>query len=187
MQKTGMLCLFFCCGLLACHPSQSASPQDQINADDFDSFWIWGNIKTTPYLTKAKEVYILQGEVRVDKRSKQSILTPQGIPVVKIPHQKIWLVFRNYHLNWQDQELDKILKRIHQWENSGNQIVGIQIDFDARTKHLKDYALFLKKLRAKLPRQYQLSMTSLMDWTNIQDQQTLQLLRDNIDEMVIQT
>jgi len=187
-QLTWILwCALFCFSLIACQPSQSASAQYHVNANDYDSFWIWGDIKSAPYLTKAKEIYILQGEVRVDKASKQSILIPQGISIVKIPHQKVWLVFRNHHLNWQDHELDKILKRVHQWENSGNRIQGIQIDFDARTKNLNEYALFLQKIRAQLPKQYQLSITSLMDWTNIQDQNMLRLFRENINEMVIQT
>ncbi len=183
-----ILCLLcFCLNTIACQPSQSAASNNRINANDYDSFWIWGNIKTASYLEKAKEIYILQGEIRFDKNSKQSTLTPQGIGILKIPHQKVWLVYRNHHLNWQDHELDQILKRIRQWENAGNHIQGIQIDFDARTKNLNEYALFLQKLRSRLPQQYQLSITSLMDWTNIQDQNALRLFRENIDEMVIQT
>ncbi|WP_089605561.1 DUF3142 domain-containing protein [Acinetobacter piscicola] len=174
--------------LNACQPSQSASSGSyHINANDYDAFWIWGEIKSAPYLNKAKQVYILQGEIRIDKASKQSILIAQGVPVLNIPHQKVWLVFRNHHLNWQDHELDKILKRVRQWENSGNHIQGIQIDFDSRTKNLHQYGLFLQQLRKQLPQQYQLSITSLMDWTNIQDKETLRLFRENINEMIIQT
>lgn len=174
--------------LNACQPSQSASSASyHINANDYDAFWIWGEIKSAPYLNKAKQVYILQGEIRIDKASKQSILIAQGVPVLNIPHQKVWLVFRNHHLNWQAHELNKILKRVRQWENSGNHIQGIQIDFDARTKNLHQYGLFLQQLRKQLPQQYQLSITSLMDWTNIQDKETLRLFRENINEMVIQT
>lgn len=174
--------------LIACQPSQSASSASyHIDANDYDAFWIWGEIKSAPYLNKAKQVYILQGEIRIDQTSKQSILNAQGVSVLNIPHQKVWLVFRNHHLDWHNHELDKILKRIRQWENSGNHIQGIQIDFDARTKNLHQYGLFLQQLRKQLPQQYQLSITSLMDWTNIQDKETLRLFRENINEMVIQT
>ena len=180
-----MSCSF---SFVACQPSQSADASIyHVNANDYDAFWIWGEIKSAPYLNKAKEIYILQGEIRIDQISKQSIVISQGVPVLKIPHQKLWLVFRNHHLNWQTHELNKILSRVRQWENSGNHIQGIQIDFDAKTKNLNQYALFLQQLRKQLPKQYQLSMTSLMDWTNIQDQNTLRLFRENIDEMVIQT
>ncbi|WP_353162891.1 DUF3142 domain-containing protein [Acinetobacter guillouiae] len=184
---SALLTIQCCLGLMACQPSQSATTSDQVNANDYDAFWIWGNIKSAPYLSKAKEIYILQGEVRLEKNSDQSILIQQGISVVKIPHQKIWLVFRNHHLNWQGTEIEKILQRARQWESAGNHIQGIQIDFDAPTKNLKAYGLFLQQLRKQLPQHYQLSITSLMDWANLRDPVTLRLFRENIDEMVIQT
>ena len=150
-------------------------------------FGFGGNIKSTPYLSNAKEIYILQGEVRLEKSSNHSILIQQGISVVKIPHQKVWLVFRNHHLNWQSTEIENILQRVLQWESAGNHIQGIQIDFDVPTKNLKAYGLFLQQLRKQLPQHYQLSITSLMDWGNLRDPDTLRLFRENIDEMVIQT
>ncbi|MFW1735733.1 DUF3142 domain-containing protein [Acinetobacter sp. ULE_I001] len=184
---SGLLTIQCCLGLMACQPSQSAVTSDQVNANDYDAFWIWGNIKSTPYLSNAKEIYILQGEVRLEKGSNHSILIQQGISVVKIPHQKVWLVFRNHHLNWQSTEIENILQRVLQWESAGNHIQGIQIDFDVPTKNLKAYGLFLQQLRKQLPQHYQLSITSLMDWGNLRDPDTLRLFRENIDEMVIQT
>ena len=53
---------FFIFNLFACQPAQSAT--STIDAYHFDSFWIWGNIQSAPYLSKAKELYILQGEIR---------------------------------------------------------------------------------------------------------------------------
>ena len=173
--------------LTACTPTQSASPVNTLDAKHFHSFWIWGDIKSQPYLHKAKELYILQGEIRIHKKTQQSSLIPQGVGLLNIPHQKVWLVFRSYHLNWQDHELEQILKRIQQWENKGNQIIGIQIDFDGKTQNMKEYALFLQALRLKLPTQYKLSITGLLDWTNIRDPETLALLKKNIDEIAIQT
>ena len=147
--------------IMACQPSQSASTSGQVNAEDYDAFWIWGNISTAPYLKVAKELYILQGEIRLDSQKHHSKLIPQGVSVLKIPQQKVWLVFRNYHLDWQGQELTQILKRVQQWENAGNHIQGIQIDFDAKTKHIHQYTLFLSQLRKQLPQHYQLSICLL--------------------------
>ena len=189
LQQIHSIIVVLLCGLslIACQPSQSASAKTMVDANQYASFWIWGNISTAAYLKQAKELYILQGEIRLDQSTQNSILTPQGISILKIPHQKVWLVYRNHHLNWQKLELEKILKRIKQWENTGNQIQGIQIDFDAKTKNLKQYALFLQTLRKQLPKQYQISITGLLDWTNVQDAQVLNLLRQNINELVIQT
>lgn len=164
-----------------------AMTEHVVDANQYSSFWIWGRIQSAPYLQQAKELYILQGEIRLDSLSKQSTLIPQGVGVLNIPQQKVWLVYRNHHLQWSTQELDQILKRVQSWENAGNHIQGIQIDFDARTKNLNEYAIFLQKLRAQLPSKYKLSITGLLDWTNVQNQQTLDLLRQNIDELAIQT
>ena len=176
---------FFIFNLFACQPTQSAT--SKVDANDFASFWIWGDIQTAPYLVHAKELYILQGEIRYSKSKQISTFTPQGVSILKLPHQKIWLVFRTHHLAWNEQNYQTILNRLEHWRNQGNQVQGIQIDFDSKTNSLKDYAIFLQKLRQKLPQQYRLSITGLLDWTNFKDQNTLTLFRQNIDELVIQT
>lgn len=180
-----VFCIFLVFSLNACQPTQSAT--SKVDANDFASFWIWGDIQTAPYLVHAKELYILQGEIRYSKSKQISTFTPQGVSILKLPHQKIWLVFRTHHLAWNEQNYQTILNRLEHWRNRGNQVQGIQIDFDSKTNSLKDYAIFLQKLRQKLPQQYRLSVTGLLDWTNFKDQNTLTLFRQNIDELVIQT
>lgn len=180
-----VFCIFLVFSLNACQPTQSAT--SKVDANDFASFWIWGDIQTAPYLVHAKELYILQGEIRYSKSKQISTFTPQGVSILKLPHQKIWLVFRTHHLAWNEQNYQTILNRLEHWRNRGNQVQGIQIDFDSKTNSLKDYAIFLQKLRQKLPQQYRLSITGLLDWTNFKDQNTLTLFRQNIDELVIQT
>ena len=180
-----VFCIFLVFSLNACQPTQSAT--SKVDANDFASFWIWGDIQTAPYLVHAKELYILQGEIRYSKSKQISTFTPQGVSILKLPHQKIWLVFRTHHLAWNEQNYQTILNRLEHWRNQGNQVQGIQIDFDSKTNSLKDYAIFLQKLRQKLPQQYRLSITGFLDWTNFKDQNTLTLFRQNIDELVIQT
>ena len=180
------------CGLLMCFflifcQFHSAPHAQRIDAHLFDAFWIWGDIKSAPYLKNAKELYILQGEMQWNNQHSRAIFSAQGVNVLSIPHQKVWLVYRNHHLKWSKAEYHQILIRIKQWEQQGNQIQGIQIDFDSKTKNIKEYALFLQKLRTQLPKQYQLSITGLLDWTNVSNPETLSLLRNQIDELVIQT
>lgn len=180
-----VFCIFLVFSLNACQPTQSAT--SKVDANDFASFWIWGDIQTAPYLVHAKELYILQGEIRYSKSKQISTFTPQGVSILKLPHQKIWLVFRTHHLAWNEQNYQTILNRLEHWRNQGNQVQGIQIDFDSRTHDLKEYALFLESFRKRLPPSYQLSITGLLDWTNFKDQKTLTILRNNISELVIQT
>jgi len=180
-----VFCIFLVFSLNACQPTQSAT--SKVDANDFASFWIWGDIQTAPYLVHAKELYILQGEIRYSKSKQISTFTPQGVSILKLPHQKIWLVFRTHHLAWNEQNYQTILNRLEHWRNRGNQVQGIQIDFDSKTNSLKEYALFLESFRKRLPPSYQLSITGLLDWTNFKDQKTLTILRNNISELVIQT
>nr|WP_257232050.1 DUF3142 domain-containing protein [Acinetobacter sp. YH01020] len=178
----------------ACSPAQFGNTQQahteiqqRVNAAHYSSFWIWGNISSSPYLQQATELYILQGEMNWNKPLKQSEFIPQGIQVLHKPQQKIWIVIRSHHLQWSNNNIQQILQRLKHWEKNGNQIQGLQIDFDAKTQNIHRYAVFLEKIRKKMPQKYRLSITGLMDWTNVQDQQTLKLLAQNIDEIAIQT
>ena len=63
----------------------------------------------------------------------------------------------------------------------------VQLDFDARTRHLDRYATFLADVRKRLPRRYKLSITGLMDWSANGDPKALAALAGTVDEVVIQT
>lgn len=194
-SRTFRLLLIVSIGLCsACTPAQSENTQQaqskiqqRVDAAHYSSFWIWGNISSSPYLQQASELYILQGKMNWNKPLKRSEFIPQGIQVLHKPQQKIWIVVRSHHLKWSNENIQQILQRLKHWEKNGNQIQGLQIDFDAKTKNIHQYALFLEHLRKQLPQKYRLSITGLMDWTNVQDQQTLNVLRRNIDEIAIQT
>ncbi len=159
----------------------------RIDANQYHSFWIWGDIRSAPYLSQAKTLYILQGDFAYQKRQQKVIFQPQGIAAKTLPQQKIWLVFRNHDLNWSNEHFQLIIRRLNTWRNHSNQVVGVQIDFDSKTQALYQYALFLKTLRQHLPNDYQISITGLMDWTNVQDAATLSLLKENVNELVIQS
>ena len=160
----------------------------QVEAQHYQQFWLWGNIQSRPYLAQANELYILQGEVRFSKSEQHSLLIPQGIGLRIFPQQqKVWLVFRTTSLNWQSDTTQQVIQRLQQWKNSGNQILGLQIDFDSGTRNLGQYADFLVKLRQELPKSDRLSITGLLDWTNHQDSLTLNKLQQNVDEIVLQS
>jgi len=48
---------------------------------------------------------------------------------------------------WDARLVASVLNQIHAWEHEGRRIDGIQLDFDARTPRLADYAAFLKQVR----------------------------------------
>lgn len=80
--------------LCACSPQQT-SPKDLerhtasttnktiVDAAEYSSFWIWGNISSATYLQQAKELYILQGEINWNQAKKRSDFSHQGILILK--------------------------------------------------------------------------------------------------------
>jgi hypothetical protein len=78
-------------------------------------------------------------------------------------------------------------QRADSWARAGNRLAGVQVDFDARTRHLDEYADFLRQVRRSLPRKYKLSVTGLMDWSVNGDPRALLKLKGIVDEIVIQT
>jgi hypothetical protein len=66
-------------------------------------------------------------------------------------------------------------------------VVGVQIDFDARTRHLGEYAKFLTDVRGHLPANCKLGSTGLLDWSSQCDSAALEALGEVVDEVVLQT
>jgi hypothetical protein len=77
--------------------------------------------------------------------------------------------------------------QVQRWRDAGNPVVGIQIDFDARTQYLYEYTGFLRDLRQRLPSDLRLSITGLMDWSSNADPAAIAQLKGVVDEVVVQT
>ena len=88
---------------------------------------------------------------------------------------------------WPEGAIDDLAVRADRWAKGGSRMVGVQLDFDARTRHLDRYAAFLADVRKRLPRRYKLSITGLMDWSANGDPRALAALAGTVDEVVIQT
>ena len=69
-------------------------------------------------------------------------------------------------------------------QKSGQRVVGLQLDYDCPTKHLQEYALFLKNLRAVFPRENIISITALLDW--FRPQTGIESVIRQVDEYVPQ-
>lgn len=171
----------------------------RVNAHDYNSFWLWGNVSPKPYLNNKSqnaELYILQGEVgraRLNQKPQQqnifqpiSALENQGMGLCHIESAKIWLVYRTTTLDWHPSMMQHIVARLNSWKNFDNQVIGLQIDFDSATGQLDQYANFLQNIRQQLPKSYLLSATGLLDWVNA-DNNSMKLLKATLDEVVIQT
>ena len=159
--------------------------QANVNADDHHEFWLWSAVRPQPVLAQAQSLYILQGQV--SERRGQSLFIPQGITIPRLRHGKIWLTYRVETLHWSDAIFISISQQLTRWQKQGNPVVGIQIDFDARTLRMQQYVAFLQRLHQQLPAHYALSITGLLDWSNNSSPEVVNQLNGIVDEVVVQT
>jgi hypothetical protein len=175
-----LLALF---GLLG-GPSASAA----VDARHYDAFWLWSGVASQPVLRQAKTLYVLQGQISAPRTDRQHpTLIAQGMSVTRLPQQAVWIVYRAHTLRWSEAVYRQLLGQVGRWQQAGNAVTGIQIDFDARTRYLQDYVTFLKDLRSRLPASLKLSITGLMDWSSNADPQAIGQLAGVVDEVVVQT
>lgn len=158
-----------------------------VNAADHDAFWLWSGVQAQPVLKQARTLYLLQGQVSTRRGQQRVELIAQGAGVSRLPQPELWLVYRAHTLRWPEPVYEKILRQVERWQAAGNAVVGIQIDFDARTRYLSEYVAFLEDLRKRLPPHYRLSITGLMDWSSNADPNAIAQLKSVVDEVVVQT
>lgn len=163
----------------------------EVDASQYDAFWLWSGVQPQPLLAQAKSLYILQGQVERAPRSRGGAVRflAQGISIPKLAKHpgEIWLAYRAQTLDWPPEAYAVLLSQLRRWQLAGNAVVGIQIDFDARTRELDSYVSFLRDLRQRLPKNYRLSITGLLDWAPNADTGVLNQLVGVVDEIVIQT
>jgi hypothetical protein len=161
---------------------------DTVRAEEYDAFWLWGAVQPRPALAAARSLYLLQGTIDAPSGQDSSArLIAQGGAVPRLRHGEIWLAYRAHTLHWTPQVYIQILARLRRWRAAGNPVVGVQIDFDARTRHLEEYARFLNEVRAHLPADCKLGITGLLDWSSQGDPAALTALGAAVDEIVLQT
>ena len=171
-------------GLLLASPAFGA-----VDARDYDAFWLWSGVAPQPVLKQANTLYILQGQINANRRAPErgAQLIAQGISVPRLTRGDIWVVYRAHTLRWPEAVYSQLLGQVQRWRDAGNPVVGIQIDFDARTQYLHEYASFLRDLRQRLPAGLKLSITGLLDWSSNADPAAIAQLKGVVDEVVVQT
>ncbi len=161
----------------------SSADSHRVHAADHRAFWLWSGVGSSAEMRGAEVVYLHQGEVNLYRG--RPVFERVGLPVSRLTFPRIWLTVRLTTLEMPDDIAARIIGLMARWSQSGNHVVGLQIDFDAATRRLGDYAQFLTSLREKLPREYALGVTGLLDWASTGDIATLNRLP--VDELVVQT
>lgn len=171
--------------LLACAPAFAAAGEATASVDamHYDAFWLWAGVKPQPALARAKTLYLLDGEVQATPSVR---LAAQRAALPRVRHADVWMVYRVQTLRWTPAIHAQVLARLQRWRAAGNRVIGVQIDFDARTRHLDEYAAFLRDLRGRLPANCRLGITGLLDWSANGDPAGLEALAGVVDEIVLQ-
>jgi hypothetical protein len=157
-----------------------AAPTD---AGDYDAFFLWAGVKPQPLLAEARSLYLLQGQV-TDGDPVRLVAQRPALP--QVSSADVWMVVRVETLDWPVAVYTQVLAALSRWRAAGNKVLGLQIDFDAGTRHLDKYAAFLADLRKRLPDDCRLSITGLLDWSSNGDPAGLAALRGVVDEVVLQ-
>jgi Protein of unknown function (DUF3142) len=163
--------------------SASSASAENVDVKNYNAFWLWAGVKPPSVLNRAQEIYLLAGEVSNDTRPH---IISQRSAKPKIKGPQVWIVYRAQTLSWNEPIIRDVLAHIEAWEKADNAVVGLQIDFDAGTKHLDRYAAFLGSIRQRLPQRYRLSITGLLDWSANGDPARLSNLAHVVDEVVLQ-
>jgi len=163
--------------------SGSAQAAERVDARQHSAFWLWSGVKASNDLQNAQTVYLHQGEVLT--RAGEVIFQRLGLPVSRLTFPAIWLTVRFTTLDVPQTIVPRIVRLMQRWRAAGNQVVGLQVDFDAATYQLADYAQFLQQLRQQLPPEFALGVTGLLDWAKTGDIATLNALA--VDELVVQS
>jgi hypothetical protein len=161
-----------------------AEPPARVDPARYDAFFLWAGVKPPALLGRASTIYLLSGEIRADDDARFWPLRP-GTP--HVGHAAVWMTVRAERIDWDEAIYRRVLGDLTRWQAAGTRLAGLQIDFDARTRGLADYARFLADLRRRLPSRYRLSVTGLMDWSAGGDPAALARLAGTVDEVVIQT
>ena len=164
-------------------PTPRTVAGETVDAACYDAFWLWAGVEPQPVLAQAKAVYVLQGEI---EGAPEPRLVAQRAATPRISDADVWIVYRVETLRWTPRIHAQLLAQVERWRAAGNRLVGVQIDFDAGTRHLDEYGVFLRDLRARLPARYRLGITGLLDRSANGDPEDLRALEGVVDEVVLQ-
>jgi Protein of unknown function (DUF3142) len=184
LNFTGRLIVFATIAFVLVLPGCGAGSESTVKAADYDAYWLWAGVKPQPVLDKASQIYLHFGEVKANPAGQLQVMRPHA---PQTSGTQIWLVVRAETLVWKPQSYRAIWAALDDWKARGNNLAGLQIDFDARTRNLQNYAEFLRDLRQRMPSPYRLSITGLLDWSANGDPAGLKALGRSVDEIVIQT
>ena len=137
---------------------------DTVDVSKYDAFWLWA-CERRRFKTPRVVFMSYRGRSKQSAAMSRRCVCNQGVAVPHDQPVEVWLAYRVHTLHWTRREYAILLAQLQRWRQAGNKVVGVQIDFDARTLHLEEYVEFLEGLRRQLPSDCRLGITGLLDWS----------------------
>lgn len=136
-------------------------------------FWFWGgsSASVASAVNPVEVLYFQAGTI--DRRTYTALGPPWSIrgemPEWLPPAREYWAVFRFDDAGVPALEVapkfaPAVLDLQKEARRRGLKLAGIQLDIDAPTRMLPQYAALLREVRKDLPAGVQLSITALLDW-----------------------
>lgn len=145
-----------------------------------DGIWAW-RPTAIESLHEEQTPYIFQGLFFIANDTEQ--YTFQGVKPLRIQRSSCELVLTYRFDHLVPVEMVATRFRVHQrlWQNEGNTVAGLQVDFDSPSAGLGKYAQWLHDLRYVLPEGASVSITGLPDWLVSSPRPELQALASKSD------
>jgi hypothetical protein len=166
------------------HGIDIGPPGKSLNASPQNAYWIWSGINYPGKIPKKSLLYIHQGTLLNKKGS--FYFQRQGLGLSVLKDHPIYLTIRIQHLYFNQAFITNLIVLLQRWQRRGNQVLGLQLDFDSPTNKLEKYADFLSWVRQILPKQYRLSITGLADWASQKNTEVIKKISQNADEIIFQ-
>jgi hypothetical protein len=145
--------------------ADAATPASKNDSCSPCQFWLWPGAKLPPTSGGIDRVYLLQGFFAA--RNHPARFIDQGHNATPLKNIKeLVLVYRLDALQPASNIIAQFQQDAQGWMQNGNNVIGMQLDFDAATGNIKEYNLFLQDIRQVLTAKFQLSITGLLDWMN---------------------
>lgn len=148
-------------------------------------YWLWpgARLPDQDQHGAIARLYLLQGFFSA--RGDRLQFVDQGATARPLQQvRELWLVYRLDSLPPVLPLVAQMERDLRHWQRVGNQVSGVQLDFDSATGQLADYGQFLRAVRKQLAPEFQLGITGLMDWVN---QDAAEWPLDAVAEIVLQT
>ena len=148
------------------------------------AFWAWrttapseAEVNKAFATTKAQTLFLRAGQFDLVNGALQRIRPVSGQLPASVEVHLVYNGTRQFLRGWEQLEPSAIAAIVAdifradlvRASNDHARIVGLQLDFDAPTRLLPQYAQTLRHLRALLPPHTKLSITGLPTWANSRD------------------